>query len=91
MFRFGWADNPGMGSQPVEAADQVILEVSPEGLAAMAGLFFDMADPELGRVEVNMEMPLLGCEGTRPLSLQARFWLPGSDYFPYDRLDDLRI
>ena len=91
LFRFGWSDDAArFRAEPIEA-DQIIVSMSPEGLAAFASLLLDFAMPWSTLVEMNLEPPFVGFAGTRPLSLGARFWLPGSVAFHSDGLDTLKL
>ncbi len=89
MFRLGWSVPGERYTGRTESADQVILSVTPEGLCALAGLFLDFAAPRNDVVEINMEPPFVGFAATQPLSLEARFWLPGSFGFYADTLDQM--
>ncbi|WP_224816267.1 hypothetical protein [Hasllibacter sp. MH4015] len=92
FFAYGWgaADAHHVDFDPA-AADQIIFEATPEGVAAMACLMMDMAHPTLGRDEVDMESPIVGFAATQHRSLEARFWLPNSFAFYCDTLDDLTL
>lgn len=81
FFAFGWGAAQRADEGQIPKADQVILQATPTGIAAMAGLMFDMAHPTLCRNEVNMEPPHIGFAGTQPRSIEARFWLPGFSRF----------
>ncbi|MBY6203053.1 hypothetical protein KUV65_16900 [Maritalea mobilis] len=89
MFRFGWSDEAARGRADLSEADQVILSLSPEGLVALAELLLDFARADNRQDEITLEPPNLGFAGTRPLSLEARFWLPGSFAFQAEALDGL--
>lgn len=89
FFAFGWSDDQQRQQWDIPHADQLIFQATPAGIAAMAGLMFDMAHPTFGRDEINMEPPIIGFAATQPRSIEARFWLPGSLCFPEDSLDDL--
>lgn len=89
FFAFGWGAAQRADEGQIPKADQVILQATPTGIAAMAGLMFDMAHPTLCRNEVNMEPPHIGLAGTQPRSIEARFWLPGFFAFYAESLSDL--
>ena len=81
FFGFGWSQDADRMHHDPAKADQLILEATPEGIAALACVLMDMAHPTLGREEINMEPPLIGFAGTQPRSLEARFWLPDAICF----------
>ena len=89
LFAFGWRDTQAAYRWDIAKADQIILQATPDGIAAMAALMIDMGHPTLGRDEINLEPPIIGFAATQPRSLEARFWLPGSIAFPGDDLDGL--
>lgn len=89
LFAFGWRDTQAAYRWDIAKADQIILQATPDGIAAMAALMIDMGHPTLGRDEINLEPPIIGFAATQPRSLEARFWLPGSIAFPGDDLDSL--
>ena len=91
MFRFGWSDQTLRYQGNPHNADQIILSMTPVGLAELAGLLLDFSHPGSPLDEINLEPPFVGFAGTRPLSLEARFWLPGSLGFYCDRLDQLTL
>lgn len=91
FFAFGWSLDANVCQWDVTKVDQIIIEATPEGIAALAGLLMDMADPTLGRNEVNMEPPLVGFDATQHRSIEARFWLPNSFAFYCDTLDELKL
>ena len=91
LFAFGWSDPDWNGLNTPGTSDQLIWQLTPQGLCALASLFFDMTHPTLGTPEVNMEPPFVGFAATHPRSIEARFWLPGSLAFYSDRLDDLTL
>lgn len=88
-FAFGWSRDARADQWDVAKADQIILEATPAGIGAMAGLMLDFPHPTLGRDQIDMEPPEIGFAATQPRSIEARFWLPGSLVFPGDRLEDL--
>lgn len=91
LFAFGW-DDPQAGYRgDIPKADQIIVEATPPGIAALAALLIDMAHPTLGRDEINMEPPMIGFAATQPRSIEARFWLPGGIAFWGDDLDRLDL
>jgi len=89
FFAFGWSRDANQCQFDPEKADQIILDATPEGIAAMACILMDMAHPTLGREEINMEAPLIGFAGTQHRSIEARFWLPDTLAFYCDTLDEL--
>ncbi|MBT0957748.1 hypothetical protein IV417_10135 [Alphaproteobacteria bacterium KMM 3653] len=89
LFAFGWSRDALKNQFDREKADQIILEATPEGIAAMACVLIDMAHPTLGREEINFEVPGIGFAGTQKRSIEARFWLPNSMAFYCDTLDQL--
>lgn len=89
FFAFGWSRDANQCQFDPEKADQIVLDATPEGIAAMACLLMDMAHPILGREEINMEAPLIGFAGTQHRSIEARFWLPNTLAFYCDTLDEL--
>ncbi len=89
FFAFGWSSPDANDLWNVAKADQIILEATPDGLAAMACVLMDMAHPVLGREEISFEPPIVGFAATQPRSLEARFWRPGSLAFYCDTLDEL--
>lgn len=89
LFAFGWSSGQHTDLGHARKADQLILQATPDGIAAIAALMFDMGHPTLGRDEVNMEPPYVGYAGTQPRSIEARFWLPGSFVFYADDLDGI--
>ncbi|OAN77329.1 hypothetical protein A8B78_14510 [Jannaschia sp. EhC01] len=91
FFAFGWSDDADRMRFDPAKADQLILEATPEGIAAMACVLMDMAHETLGREEINMEPPLIGFAGTRPRSLEARFWLPDAICFAAPDVASVRI
>ncbi len=91
FFGFGWSAPHANDLWNIADADQVILQATPEGIAAMASVLIDMAHPTLGRDEINFEPPYAGFAATQPRSLEARFWLPGSIAFPAETLDGLAL
>lgn len=91
FFAFGWGSGQQSDAWDIQKADQLIFQATPDGIAAMAALMFDMAHPTLGRDEINMEPPHIGFAGTQPRSIEARFWLPGSFAFYADDLDGLSL
>lgn len=91
LFAFGWNDLQAGYRGEIPKADQIILEATPTGIAAMAALLVDMAHPTLGRDEINMEPPVIGFAATQPRSIEARFWLPGGAAFWGDDLDRLDL
>ncbi|MEJ6392865.1 hypothetical protein V8J82_06350 [Gymnodinialimonas sp. 2305UL16-5] len=91
LFALGWSKPDESWTLPIRDADQIIWDLTPEGLCALASLFFDMGHASFGLNEVNMEPPYLGFAATQPRSIEARFWLPGSMGFYCDRLDDLTL
>ena len=91
MFRFGWSEDGARFKADPSEADQVIVAVTPDGLAAFAALLLDFAMPWSECNELNLEPPFIGFAGTRPLSLEARFWLPGSFAFHSASLDELAL
>ncbi|MBF9045336.1 hypothetical protein HKCCE4037_18510 [Rhodobacterales bacterium HKCCE4037] len=78
MFRFGWSDAGARCAGDYGAADEMILSLTPDGLCAMASLLMDFAADDNAVDEMNLETPVLGFAATQPLSVEARFWLPGS-------------
>ena len=92
IFLFGWSDDQKSYSEDrIQHADQLILNLTLDGLCALATLFLDMAAQENVQNEVCLEHPSLGFGGVGPNSLEARFWLPNSFGFFCDSLDDLGI
>ena len=91
FFAFGWGRGADKCYFDPAQADQIILEATPEGIAAMACLLIDMAHPSLGRDEINFEPPLIGFAGTQHRSIEARFWLPNSFAFYCETLDQLTL
>ncbi len=91
MFRFGWRDTGARFRGDPETADQVILSFTPEGLCAMAQILLDFAMPWGTRDEINFEPPVVGFGGAQPLSLEARFWLPGSIAFHTETLGQMEF
>ena len=91
MFRFGWTDPTQRYQGDPHQADQIILSLTHAGLVEFACLLLDFALPESTLNEINLETPFIGYAGTRPLSLEARFWLPGSFGFYCDSLDQLTL
>jgi len=91
LFAFGWSRDGLHHQLDPSEADQIILEATPEGIAAMACLLMDMAHPILGREEVNIEPPIIGFAGTRHRSIEVRFWLPNTLAFHCDTLDQLKL
>lgn len=91
MIRHGWRDQQARYRGRAEEADQIILSMSLEGAVALAELWLDFAAPGERQDEIDLESPLAGFGGTRPGSIEARFWKPGSFAFYCDRLDDLRL
>ena len=90
-FAFGWSDPDWNAAWSPRTADQIIWQLTPRGLCALASLFFDMGHPILGLTEVDMEPPIVGFAATHPRSIEARFWLPGSMGFYADSLDGIRL
>ncbi|MEX3017738.1 hypothetical protein [Gymnodinialimonas hymeniacidonis] len=90
-FAFGWSRDMLAHQFDTRHADQIILEATPEGIAAMAAVLMDMAHPEYGREEIDFEPPYLGFAATQPRSIEARFWLPGSIAFFCDTLEELTL
>ena len=78
LFAYGWSAPDYNGTFPAKTADQIIWDLTPEGLCALASLFFDMGHATLGHNEVDMEPPHVGFAATQPRSIAARVWLPGS-------------
>lgn len=91
FFAFGWSNVADRMAFDPAKADQLILEATPEGIAAMACVLMDMAHPSLGREEINMEPPLIGFAGTQHRSLEARFWLPGTICFAAENVATVKI
>lgn len=91
FFALGWSKADYNWTLPIRDADQIIWDLTPDGLCALSGLFFDMAHPTLGLDEVSMEPPYVGIAATQPRSIEARFWLPGSLGFYADTLDGIRL
>lgn len=91
LFAFGWSDDADRMRFDPTKADQLILEATPEGIAAMASVLMDMAHPTLGREEINMEPPLIGFAGTQPRSLEARFWLPDAICFAAPNVASIKM
>ena len=91
LFRFGWSNDAGRFKADPCDADQIILAISTEGLAAFAALLLDFASPWSDLDEINLEPPFTGFGGTRPLSLEARFWRPGSFGFWAQSLEELNF
>jgi len=91
FFALGWSKDADRMQFDTAKADQLILEATPEGIAAMACVLMDMAHPTLGRDEINMEPPLVGFAGTQPRSLEARFWLPGAICFAAEDVASVKI
>lgn len=90
-FSLGWSKPDMNWTLPVRDADQIIWDLTPDGLCALASLFFDMSHPTLGLNEVSMEPPFVGFAATQPRSIEARFWMPGSIGFYADTLDGIRL
>lgn len=90
-FMLGWSDQAARLSGRPEEADQVIWSLSPNGLAALAELFFDFAIAGQEQKEINIEAPHMGFAGAKSLSVEARFWLPGSFGFAQESLEALRL
>ena len=91
MIRHGWRDRDARHRGRAVEADQIILSMSLGGAVALAELWLDFAAPGEVQDEIDLESPLAGFGGTRPGSIEARFWKPGSFAFHCDRLDDLRL
>lgn len=91
FFALGWSNDADRISYDRAKADQLILEATPEGIAAMACVLMDMAHPTLGREEINMEPPLIGFAGTQHRSLEARFWLPDAICFAAESVATVKI
>lgn len=91
FFAFGWSKDAYRCDFDPDLADQLIFQATPEGIAAMGGLLLDMANPTLGREEINIESPVIGFDGTQHRSIEGRFWLPNSDAFYADTLDTLEL
>ena len=92
IFVFGWTDyHKSYTEDRVKQADQIILNVTIDGLCALATVFLDMAAAENDRDEICLEHPTLGFGGTGNNSLEARFWLPKSLGFYCQNLDDLKL
>ena len=89
FFAYGWSSDDFADQGDVSKVDQIIFEATPEGIAAMACVLMDMAHPDLGRDEINIEAPHIGFAATQPRSIEARFWLPNSFAFNCDTLDAL--
>lgn len=90
IFFFGWSDvQKSYAQERIKYADRLILNVTTDGLCALATLFLDMAAPENKQDEICLEHPSLGFGGTGSNSLEARFWLPNSFGFHGDSLDNL--
>ena len=87
MIRFGWSDDAARHRGRAEEADQLLLHLTPEGLCALAALMLDFAMPWSAANEIDLEAPFTGFAATQPLSVDLRFWLPGSVGFPQDGLD----
>lgn len=75
----------------IKYTDQLILNVTTNGLCALATLFLDIAATENNQEEICLEHPSLGFGGTGNNSIEARFWLPNSFGFYCDSLDDLNL
>ncbi|MEJ6390289.1 hypothetical protein [Gymnodinialimonas ulvae] len=91
FFAFGWSKDADKCDFDPDHADQLILQATPEGIAAMGCLLLDMANPTLGREEVNIETPVIGFAGTQHRSIEGRLWLPNSFAFNADTLDTLKL
>lgn len=91
FFALGWSNDAYRMAFDAAKADQLILEATPEGIAAMACVLMDMAHPTLGREEINMEPPLIGFAGTQHRSLEARFWLPDAICFAAENVAAVKI
>ncbi len=89
MARLGWSDGYVRYKARPEEADQLLLEVTPEGACALASLLLDFAMPWGEAPEFDLEAPVTGFAGMKPLSLALSFWLPGSLLFPADDLSTL--
>ena len=89
MFRFGWSDQTLRYQGNPDTADEIILSLTAHGLAEFATLLLDFALPGSELNEINIEPPFVGIAGTRPLSLEARLWLPGSFGFYCNSLSEL--
>ncbi len=91
FFAYGWTRDADHCDHDVSKADQLIFQATAEGVAAMACLLMDMANPTLGLGEVSLEAPIIGFAATQHRSLEARFWQPNSMAFYCDRLDALKL
>ncbi|ABD56907.1 hypothetical protein [Jannaschia sp. CCS1] len=90
-FAYGWSTPDYNGRMDQRNADQIIMDLTPRGLVAMAALFFDIGHKTHGHDEVDMEPPHVGFAATHPRSIEARFWMPGSMGFYAETLDGITL
>jgi len=89
LFGFGYTDPQRRAAPDPALADQVIMQVTPEGLAEMAALLMSFGMPWSEQDEVNLEPPHVGFGSARPHSIKARFWLPATIAFYADSLEGM--
>ena len=90
-FAYGWSQPDPTCQHDRRAADQLILQATAHGMAALGALLVDFPHAVLGAEEIDIEVPDIGFAATQPRSIEARFWRQGSIGFPEESLDAVHI
>ncbi len=90
-FRYSYSGGDAYGIDFMKKADQIIVTTTVSGLVHMAALLLDIGNEHNEQGEIVLENPLYGVGGVSQLSLEVRFWLPGSFGFYTNSLEDLKF